>query len=169
MAVLTPKSQADFLLGAELGGQIPAVMGQMAQNFNSNFGFHGSIYVNPFIAKEVDHYIYVGYQSLTLKSDPNTSFRMIPILFGLGISGKTFSESLYADFGLGVGGTIDWVNVPNISTFRMGGHFLVQLQPGISITLADEFDLYFRTPVYFLIGQKQLNYMAYDFGLKMRF
>lgn len=167
---LMPKNaNADFLLGAELGGQYPAVMGNIAQNFNPSFGFHASAYITPFISDDLEHYIYVGFQNLAFKTDTNANFRIVPILFGLSLPGKTPIEGVYADFGLALGGALDWVSVPNLASWRIGGHFAVQLQPGLSISLAEDFDLYARTPVFYLIGQRQMSFIAYDVGVKMRF
>ena len=156
-------------MGGELGGQYPGVMGSVAQNFTPGIGFHGSIYISPLIDESLEHYIYVGFQSLTLKADTTAAFRIVPILAGLSLKGKTPIDGVTTDFGLGLGGSLTWLNVPNLAQWRIGGSFTVQLQPGIAVNLAEDFELFARTPVFFLIGTKQLSYVAYDFGLKMKF
>jgi len=73
---------------ADLTLDYPVAAGAVAQNFTSNIGFSSTIHLNPQIESWISNYISIGYASFSLSSDSNSSFRVIPVLAGVGLPGK---------------------------------------------------------------------------------
>lgn len=161
-------SNEDLFQGVEAGVRWPAVLGLKGQNFNPGLGFHAGFELYRFLDENVRHSITVGYQNLNLKADPNSSFRIVPIVFFTGIEGKS-PIGITTTFDLGVGGAAGWINVPNAVAFQVRGYFVGVIQPGFELNLTDGFDFFVRTPITYLIASRSMGYLSYDAGLKIHF
>jgi hypothetical protein len=170
-----PKSssaqQEEALTGVELGAQWPAVFGKSGQNFNSQIGFNGKIYLGRFFDERLDHFIHVGFQMLQPVTQTDATFNLVPILAGLALRGNTGIEGLTTSFGIGVGGALGWINIPNAAanSFRVSGYFSAMAEPGIELAIAEGFAMVARMPVTFIIGQRQLGFVAFSGGLRYDF
>jgi hypothetical protein len=148
--------------------EYPVAVGTMAQNFSSNFGFSGDLYVPSLIAPWVSNYVSVSYTSFSLRSDTSSSFRLIPFVVGLGLPGKVTNE-ITTDFGLGIGGAIGYINAPGATSYRSYGYFMAQVRGGVEYDFGSGFSAYVRVPINFLISSNRMTYIAYAVGAAFRF
>ena len=148
--------------------EYPVAVGTMAQNFSSNFGFSGDLYVPPLIAPWVSNYVNVSYSSFSLRSDTSSSFRLIPFVVGLGLPGKVTNE-ITTDFGLGIGGAIGYISAPGATSYRSYGYFMAQVRGGVEYDLGSGFSAYVRAPINFLISSNRMTYIAYAVGAAFKF
>ncbi len=164
-------AQESALLGIELGAQWPAVFGKAGQNFNSQIGFNGKVYFDRFLDSRLDHFLHVGFQMLQPVTQTDASFNVVPIVVGLALRGNTGIEGLMTSFGLGVGGSLAWLTIPNAAanSFRVSGYFTALLEPGIELAIADGFSVVSRMPVTLIIGQRQIGFIAFTGGLRYDF
>ncbi len=153
----------------EAGLDYPVMVGFGGQNFTSNTGFNASIYLDPIINPNIQNFLSVGYDSFTIRADQSSSFKVIPILVGLEATGKVFDD-FKTTFGIGAGGSISYLSVPNAASYKAYGYFTAQVKPGFEWDIASSgVSAVVRTPINFIMGTKQMSYVSYDFGLQYAF
>lgn len=159
------------LTGVELGAQWPVVFGKTGQNFNSQIGFNGKIYLGRFLDPRIDHFLHVGFQMLQPVTLTDASFNLVPIVAGLALRGNTGIDGLTTSFGVGFGGSLGWLRIPNAAanSFRVSGYFTALVEPGLELAIAEGFSVVSRMPVTFIIGQRQVGFIAFTGGLRYDF
>jgi hypothetical protein len=148
--------------------EYPVAAGSIAQNFTSNVGLSGTLHLDPLVTPWLSNYLSVGYASFTLQSDSNSSFRVIPIIAGVGLPGK-ITDGLTTEIGAGVGGAISYLNAPGATSYRAYGYFMAQLRATVEYEIASGFSVFFRLPVNFVVGKTSLTYLAYTAGVAIHF
>lgn len=147
--------------------EYPATMGYMGQNFHSNLGGNVVAYLGRFIDPKIANFLSIGYESFGLRSDQNSTFRLIPIIGGVELAGK-FSEDFNITLGAGLGLALGYLSVSNQSTFNMNYYFLGQVKPGIEYLMTPELSLVLRSPFHFLAGKTTMSYVAFHLGVKFK-
>ncbi len=165
--VLVPKI-SNAAVKMNLALEYPVAVGTTAQNFNSNLGLSGDIYVDPLIAPWVSNYLTVGYSSLSLRSDTTSSFRLVPVLVGLGLPGKV-TDGLTTEMGFGLGAGIGYINSPGATSYRAYGYFMMQARGSVEYEIGSGFSAFARIPVNFIIGTNKMTYLAYSGGVGFKF
>ena len=164
---LTSAFQPAHAIELEVSGQYPVVIGEKSQNFNSNFGGAVAIYFDPVLDPSIPNYVSVGYNGFPYQADTNSVFRLIPVLAGIDLQGKVFSD-LRSNFGLAVGGAFGYVAVPNQATTNYSGYFTAQVKPGLEYIAGDGISLVAKMPLTVLAGKASMSYLTYEFGLKFK-
>jgi hypothetical protein len=164
---LTSLFQPAHAMEIEVSGQYPVAMGEKGQNYNSNIGGTVAVYFDPVLDPAIPNYISVGYNAFGLKADANSAFRVFPILAGIDLQGKVFSD-LYSSFGLAVGGAFGYIAVPNSTTYNMSGYFTAQVKPGLEYIAGDGISIVAKMPLAILAGKASMSYLVYDIGVKFK-
>ncbi|NDG85265.1 MAG: hypothetical protein EBX52_09560, partial [Proteobacteria bacterium] len=167
-AAPSPEKNESNLARGDITIDYPVAAGAVAQNFTSNVGFSSTVHLSPLIEPWLSNYLSVGYASFSLSSDSNSSFRVIPVLAGVGLPGK-ISEDLSTELGAGVGGAIAYLNAPGSTSYRAYGYFLGQLRATVEYKIASGFSVLFRVPVNFVVGKTSMTYLAYTVGAAIHF
>ena len=153
----------------EAGLEYPVMIGLGGQNFTSNTGFNAAFYLDPILNPSIQNYISIGYDSFTIRADQTSSFKVVPVLIGLEATGKVF-EDLKTTFGLGAGASFAYLSVPNAASYKAYGYFTAQVKPGIEYDIASSsLSVVLRTPINFLMGSKQMSFIAYNLGIQFQF
>jgi len=159
-------SQAATSLNAAV--EYPVAVGTSAQNFNSNLGFSAQLGMDGLLAPWMKNYLSVSYASFTLRSDSLSSFRLIPIIAGVGLPGKVTDE-LTTEMDFGLGGAFGYINAPGAISYRAYGYFMVQVKGGVEYDFGSGFSAFARIPVNFIIGTNKMTYLAYSGGIGFKF
>ncbi len=156
----TPKLDADL--------EYPIAVGSIAQNFASNLGVGSTLTLDPVLADELTNYLSVSYASFTLESDHLSSFRLIPLIAGIGLPGKV-ADGLTTEIGIGIGAAISFVNAPGATSYRSYGYFAGQFRAKVEYEIASGVSIFFRVPVTYIVGRTSMSYLAYTVGAGFQF
>ncbi len=148
--------------------EYPVAVGSIAQNFRSNFGFGSTLTLDPVLADELTNYLSVSYASFTLESDPASSFRLVPLIAGIGLPGK-IADGLTTEIGIGIGAAISYVNAPGATSYRSYGYFAGQFRAKVEYEIASGISIFFRMPVTYIVGRTSMSYLAYTVGAGFQF
>ncbi len=153
----------------EAGLDFPSVVGSMAQNFRSNLGASIAFYPEPMFDPQINNFLSVGYASFTVLADQTTSYRIFPVLAGIELPGRVFSD-LQSTFSIAAGGAFAYLNVVSApsNAIRVTGFFAAQLKPGLLWEVSPDVGIYTRLPVTFLLGSRSLTYLAYSIGAQIK-
>ncbi len=165
LGLTLPRANA---MKAEAGLDYPIGVGASAQNFNSNLGFSGAFYVDPILNPAVNNFVSFGYQSLTLRSDTTTAFRVFPIMAGFELPGKVFSD-FSTTIAASVGAAFAYLNSQSATAYRAYAYFAAQVRGGVEYKVGDGFSVYARIPVTYLIASSKMSYLTYSFGVNYQF
>ena len=149
-------------------GDYPVATGVQAQNFSSTLGASIDFYLDPILDPKIDNFLSLGYRSLTIRADGESSYRMLPILIGLELPGRV-SDEVKITFAGAVGGTVTYINVPNAQSMKYTGYFTAQLKPGIEWDASKDFAFRAELPITYLIASKPFSFLTYSFGLQYTF
>jgi hypothetical protein len=159
---------SEAAVGLKAAVEYPVAVGTSAQNFNSNLGFSAELDFDGWIAPWMRNYLSVGYSSFTLRSDTLSSFRLIPLIAGIGLPGKV-TEDLFTVMDFGLGGAFGYINAPGAVSYRAYGYFMLQVRGGVEYDFGSGFSAFARIPVNFIIGANKMTYLAYSGGLGFKF
>ncbi|MBU6153201.1 MAG: hypothetical protein KGP28_02760 [Bdellovibrionales bacterium] len=161
-------SLSEAASGIKAAVEYPVAVGTSAQNFNSNLGFSAELDLDGWLAPWMRNYLSVGYASFSLRSDPLSSFRLIPVMVGIGLPGKV-TDDLWTVMDLGLGGAFGYINAPGAVSYRAYGYFMMQVRGGIEYDFGSGFSAFARIPVNFILGVNRMTYLAYSGGLGFKF
>jgi hypothetical protein len=164
--ILSASSRAATGLRAAI--EYPVAVGTTAQNFNSNLGFSAQLDVEGMFAPWMNTYFSVSYASFSLRSDPLSSFRLIPLIAGIGLPGKV-TDGLTSEMDFGLGGAFGYINAPGAVSYRAYGYFMLQVRGGVEYDFGSGFSAFARIPVNFIIGANKMTYLAYTGGIGFKF
>ena len=165
---LVGSSVSEAATGLKAAVEYPVAVGTSAQNFNSNIGFSGQLEVDGLLAPWMKNYVSISYASFSLRSDPLSSFRLIPVVVGIGLPGKV-TEELTTEMDFGLGGAFGYINAPGAVSYRAYGYFMAQVKGGIEYDFGGGFSAFARIPVNFILGANRMTYLAYSGGLGFKF
>lgn len=154
--------------GLKAAVEFPVAVGTSAQNFNSNLGFSTELEFDGWLAPWMRNYFSVSYASFSLRSDSLSSFRLIPVMFGIGLPGKV-TEDLTSVMDFGLGGAFGYINAPGAISYRAYGYFMLQVRGGLEYDFGGGFSAFARIPVNFILGVNRMTYLAYSGGLGFKF
>ena len=161
----TNRSNAVVLEGAL---HYPVAIGSLGQSFNPNLGFNGALYLDPILDESVNNFISVSYSSFTVRADGRSSYRVIPVLFGLELPGKV-TNNLKTVFAGALGGSVAYMNVTNPQgIINVNAYFTAQLSGGFDYDLGSNLSFYARTPITFVLSSNALSYVSYSLGLGIK-
>jgi hypothetical protein len=103
LGMLTPSANA---FQTELGIGYPVGTGN--KNLTPNLDLNITAYFDRFIDPAIDNFLSVGYDSFSLLADSGASFRVFPVLVGIELPGKVFSD-LNVTLGVGVGAAFGYI------------------------------------------------------------
>jgi len=165
--VLGILSLAHPVHAAKIGasGNYPVAAGSMGQAFLSNPGFSIDFYPDPLLDPKIDNFISVGYESLTIRADGESSYRIIPILIGLELPAK-FSDDLKVTLGGAVGAAVTYFNTPGLASIHTTMNLAAQINPGLEWDTSKDFAIRAQVPITYLFAYKSLTYLAYTLGFQ---
>ena len=159
---------SEAAVGLKTAVEYPVAVGTSAQNFNSNIGFSAQLETDGLFAPWLKGYGSIGYASFSLRSDSLSSFRLIPIIVGVGLPGKV-TDDLTTEMDFGLGGAFGYINAPGAVAYRAYGYFMVQVKGGVEYDFGSGFSVFARIPVNFILGANRMTYLAYTGGIGFKF
>jgi hypothetical protein len=162
LSATTPSANA---FQTELGIGYP--VGTGSKELSPNIDLNVSFYFDRFIDPKIDNFVSIGYDSFALLADSGASFRVFPLLVGIELPGKVFTD-LNVTFGAAIGAAFGYINVPNINSTNVTAYFDAQIRPGLEYIMNDSFSILAKTPINFMIGKGSFTYVIYDFGVKFK-
>ncbi len=164
----TPVPTTSHAPELELSFDIPSVTGTFAQSFNSGLGGSAVFYFPQLLDPSLHNFISVGFQTFAVKTDTSISFRVVPVLLGLEVRGRVYSD-LKSTLALAAGGSFGFLNIPNATNLKVGGYFTAQVKPGLEWDMSNDFALVGRMPLTFIMASTYMSYIAGELGVRMRF
>lgn len=151
----------------EVNVKYPVGMGATASGYTSTIGFGASVYFDPLLDPAVPNYLSVAYQGYKIRADGVSTLRVIPILAGIDLVGKVFSD-FNSTFGLAAGMAAAYVGVPNQTSYNWSAYFAAQIKPGFDWMIGDGISITGHTPISFFIARGFLSSMDFDLGVKFK-
>jgi hypothetical protein len=161
-------ASSEAAVGMKAAVEYPVAVGTSAQNFNSNLGFSAQMEMDGVFAPWLKAYGSIGYASFSLRSDSLSSFRLIPVIAGIGLPGKV-TEDLTTEMDFGLGGAFGYINAPGAISYRAYGYFMMQVKGGVEYDFGGGFSAFARIPVNFILGANKMTYLAYSAGIGFKF
>ena len=147
----------------------PVAVGNMGENFTSNLGFSVAFYPDPLLDPKIDNFISASYDSLTVRADGTSSFRVIPVIVGIELPGRVFDD-LKTTFAVGIGAAFTYLYTPSdTSNTKLNTYFAAQVKPGLAWDVTKEIAVTGQIPINILVTSHSLTYLAYTLGVQYNF